>query len=133
MAVRGAGFPVIVWKFPVNAPLPTAFKVLAGTEVTLDTTAVGAAPAWPFDMDGPDGGVVLAFNLIRTKVSTIAATTMMLPAATKMRACCVAWRAGRSRLLLGPSCEDAGTEEVGAEPLRMAVAVGVVSSADSRL
>ena len=98
-------------------PSPTAFKALAGTEVTLAMMAAGAAPAWPFDPGRVRGGVVLVFNLIRTKVSAIAATRMMMPTATR----CAAPARGRS-------CGDVGTEEAGAE----SGAVVLVSSADGR-
>ena len=67
-------------------PSPTAFSALAGTEVTWPMIAADAAATWPLDPDEVGGGAVLVFNLIRTKVSAIAATRKTMPTATRIPA-----------------------------------------------
>src|SRR5579864_5547737 len=68
-------------------PSPTASSALAGTAVTSPMTAAGAWPGWLFDSADPGDTVVLLVNLIRTKVSAIAATKTMTTTAKRRPRC----------------------------------------------
>ena len=86
--VSGAGLPVMAWTFPVNVPAPTAFSVLAGTEVVVVTSEVRALPVGPFDELEAAATAGLLFSLTMTRASTTASTTTTAPEAIRIRLRC---------------------------------------------